>query len=297
MRITNSMLSNLVLQDISSSYGRMEGYQLQLSSGKKYQYPSDNPAAVNQSLNIKSSLKNIDQYLSNINNGVSWLNTADSALRDAADLLHTAKELAVKGANATYSQDELNSMATEVDQLLGSMLDTANTSYAGRYIFAGFKTTTQPFTKVAGSPDTVSYNGDQGSTNYEIDQGVNVTINIPGSTVFKGSTDVFQTLINLRDHLRAGNYAAVSGDASQVDNALNAITSALSTVGTTTNRLDLTKNNLEQGQVNLSQILSNVEDADMPNVLVKLKTEQTVYQAALMTGSMVIQKSLIDFLT
>jgi flagellar hook-associated protein 3 FlgL len=74
------------------------------------------------------------------------------------------------------------------------------------------------------------------------------------------------------------------------------ITGALTTVGATTNRLDLTKNKLDQDKVNLNEILSNVEDADMPGLVIKLKSEQNAYQAALMTGSMVLQTSLIDFL-
>ncbi|MBI4734438.1 MAG: hypothetical protein HY779_06505, partial [Rubrobacteridae bacterium] len=60
---------------------------------------------------------------------------------------------------------------------------------------------------------------------------------------------------------------------------------------------ETTKDRLEQSKLNLTELLSNVEEADMAEVIVKLRTEQTVYQAALMTGSSIMQKSLIDFLS
>ncbi|MDI6716289.1 MAG: flagellar hook-associated protein FlgL [Actinomycetota bacterium] len=293
MRITNSMLSNTILKNISASYERLEKYEAQLSSGKLFRRPSDNPITVKQAMDIRASLKDIDQYLGNIEDGISWLDTADTALRNASDLLHRAKELAVRGANATNSQDELQAIALEVDQLLENMISIGNTTFADRYVFAGHKTTMVPFTN-AGS--TVNYNGDSGSISYEIEKGITAQVNLPGDNVFKGTTDVFQVLIDLRDHLRAGNYSAVSQDTSRVDDALDAITNALTVIGARTNHLELTRDRQEQAKINLSEILSNIEDADLAEVIVKLKMEENVYQSALLTGSMAMQKSLIDFL-
>jgi len=297
MRITNSMLSSTILKNISSSYARLEKYEAQLSSGKLYRRPSDNPAAVNQALGLRASLKEIEQFVNNIDDGISWLDTADTALRNATDLLHRAKELSVRGANATNGQSELNALASEIDQILKTMVNIGNTNFAGRYIFAGHRTTTTPFSEAGGPPATsVTYNGDSGSINYEIEKGVNVSVNLPGNTIFQGTTDVFQTLIDLRDHLLAGDHNAVAQDTDRVDSALGAITDALMAVGTKTNRLELTRDRLTQSTIDISSILSNVEDADLPDIIVKLKMEENVYQAALLTGSTVMQKSLIDFL-
>lgn len=297
MRVTNSMLGNTILKNISASYARIERSQDQLSSGKLYRQPSDNPIAINQSLGIRVSLKETDQYLSNISDGLTWLNTADTALRNSTDLLQRAKELAVTGANSTNTQSELNAIATEVDQLISEMENIGNTNIAGRYIFGGNQTTAAPFSEVGGPPPTaINYNGDSGAINYEVEKGVNVSVNLSGDTVFKGSTDVFQTLITLRDDLRAGDYAAVSADTSTVDDALGMITDAMMVVGAKTNRLEMTQSRLEDDKLGLTKALSGVEDADISEVITKLKMDENVYQAALMAGSTAMQKSLIDFL-
>jgi flagellar hook-associated protein 3 FlgL len=43
--------------------------------------------------------------------------------------------------------------------------------------------------------------------------------------------------------------------------------------------------------------LSNVQDADMTQVMVNFSTQQAAYQAALRAGAQIIQPSLMDFLS
>jgi flagellar hook-associated protein 3 FlgL len=296
MRITNNMLQSTLINNIIGSYERMENYQWQESTGKAFKRPSDNPIGVNQSLNYKVSLKDLEQYTSNIEGALSWLDSADTALRDGVGLLQRAKTLAVSGANSTNGQSELNALADEVGQILENMIDVGNTQFAGRYIFGGFKTTGAPFETTDSPPSSVDYTGDEGSINYEIEKGVSVGVNQNGNEVFKSPTDVFGVLINLRDHLLAGDYNAVSQDTSGINDAMDMITSALMNVGAKTNRLETTQDRLEQSKLNLTELKSNVEEVDMAEVIVKLKTEETVYQAALATGASIMRKSLIDYL-
>lgn len=290
MRITNSMLSNTVLKNIIASYGRLEKYELQLSSGKKVSKPSDDPIALERSLNMHELMKELDQHISNTEDAISWLNASDTALRNAVDLMHRVKELAVRGANGLNSQNELNAIASEVDQILSQMVSLGNSTFGDRYIFSGHKTTSPPF------DDSGGYSGDSGDICYEIEKGVSIAINLPGDSVFKDSTDVYASLIDLRDHLRAGDYVSVSEDIRQVDDSLSAITDALVRIGVKTNRLEFTLDRHLQGKVNLTKVLDSVENVDIEEVIMKLKMEENVYQASLLSGSTIMRTSLIDFL-
>ena len=49
-------------------------------------------------------------------------------------------------------------------------------------------------------------------------------------------------------------------------------------------------------ELRLSTSLSNVENADLPKVIVDLQMQQTAYQASLAATSRVMQPSLLDFL-
>lgn len=302
VRITQGMLAHTVLRNISTAYDRIGKNEDRLSSGKLYNQPSDNPFAVSQGLNIRQIEKSIDQYLSNINDGTAWLETGNAALTAATDLLARAKELAVQGANGINTQNDLNVIAKEIDNIVSEMINVGNSTYDGRYVFGGNKTTAAPFTYVPAVigpplvPASVTYNGDSGNINYEIEKGVTVSINLPGDSVFKAPTDVFQVLIGLSDHLKAGDFASISADTSLIDNATNMLTDAQATLGSKLNRLEVTRERHEEDKLNLAKALSSIEDADMAEVLTKLKMDENVYQAALATGSMAIQKSLIDFL-
>jgi len=290
------MIEGSVLGNLNSSMERMSRYQNQLSTGKQFNLPSDDPIGVAQALSLKSVLRGIDQYKKNIGDALSWMDTSDSAMGDAVDALQSARETAVRGANDTYSQKDRDIMARDIEQLLDRLISVANTSFGGRYVFAGHRTTTEPFTPV-GSPITaVNYNGDIGSIEFEVQKGINVATNISGVDIFQGATDVFQTLINLRDHLLAGNTASIGADMGALDDAMEQIQNNRSIIGARINRLEATEGRLTERSLSLMKLLSEKEDVDMAEVIMSLKMEENVYRAALSSGSMVIQPSLLDFI-
>jgi flagellar hook-associated protein 3 FlgL len=62
-------------------------------------------------------------------------------------------------------------------------------------------------------------------------------------------------------------------------------------------RLTTATNRLTQTEQSTTQLLSNVQDADMTQVMVQFSTQQAAYQAALHAGAQIIQPSLMDFLS
>ncbi len=69
-----------------------------------------------------------------------------------------------------------------------------------------------------------------------------------------------------------------------------------SDIGGKTNRMELVLNRIGDDTINYTQLLSNAEDADMSEIIMKLKNAENVYQASLSTGARVIQPSLVDFI-
>ncbi len=72
-------------------------------------------------------------------------------------------------------------------------------------MFAGLATGSEPFTLNAGPPTTLTYNGDTGMMTREVEEGVTMSVNIPGSTGFPA---IIQSLIDLRDGLQNNDSAA-----------------------------------------------------------------------------------------
>jgi flagellar hook-associated protein 3 FlgL len=66
--------------------------------------------------------------------------------------------------------------------------------------------------------------------------------------------------------------------------------------GATSERLEAAASRLAQFEESTLNELSETEDADFAEVMVRLSTEQVAYEAALKSGANIVQPSLMDFL-
>jgi flagellar hook-associated protein 3 FlgL len=294
MRITSSMVSDTVVKNLQNNLGALEQLQSQLTSGKRLNRPSDDPPAVETALNYHATIAAGEQYLRNMDNSTAWLQATDSTLGSATDLLQRARELAVQGANDTLDTNQKGDIAAEVDQLLQQMVQLGNATLKGQRLFAGLKTDANPFTLNAGPPTTVSYGGDSGQMQREIDVGTTLAINMPGNTAF---APAFSALVSLRDNLRAGNSAAVRAtDLPGVDAALDTVLTTRATVGAKVNRLEAAQSRQQELQARITELLAKTEDTDYTAAISDFTQQQTVYQASLQTAAKTLQPSLMDYL-
>lgn len=77
---------------------------------------------------------------------------------------------------------------------------------------------------------------------------------------------------------------------------LNDVNEAVTTVGSRSSRLELIENRLEDQTTTFKTLQSENEDADATEVAVQLSSAQVSYEAALMSTSKMIQKTLLNYL-
>ena len=293
MRITHRMISDTTIRNMRNNLSKLEELHNSITTGKRLNRPSDDPAAVARTLTYTSDLATGEAFLRTMDSSLSWLGATDSALGDAGDLLQRARELAVQGANGSLTPDDMKRIGSEVDNLLKQMVVTGNASLRGQRLFAGEKIDVDPFPTNAGTPG-YTYAGDTGQMRREYDVNAYLTINTPGKATFDPS---FTALINLRDHLNAGNATAISSsDITAVDQALDTILSARAEVGAKTNRIEAAQGRQNLLQVNLEELRSKSEDTDFTEAVSKFSIQETVYKASLEIGGRAIQPSLLDYL-
>ena len=116
----------------------------QVSTGLLVNQPSDNPAASAKLVSSLAASANVDQYTSNINAVTSQLQTADSAISSVVTALTSAVSLGTQGATGTSSEADRQTIATQVQAVLGNVVSAANTSLQGSYVFGGSATTSAP---------------------------------------------------------------------------------------------------------------------------------------------------------
>ncbi len=298
MRITTKMIKMDSITSLQENMRRLSEIQEKLSAGKMIVRPSDDPVLTARSMDLTRSLNDIEQYQKNVEDNVSWLDYTDTALNNLTSVLQRARELAVKGANGTMPEDSLEAISAEVEQLMDHVVSIGNTTYGGRYIFAGFKTIgDKPFEQGE------AYRGDNGQMTREVSPGVNLAINVTGqeafidSGIFDGSNVGEGVLNDLKVALETGDQAAVGGAIlGKVDGALDKILALRAKMGARSHRMELTKGRWEEAKINTTQLLSGFQDVDVAEMVMKLKTEENVYQTALGAVARTIQPTLINFL-
>ncbi len=94
-----------------------------LSSGYRINRAADDAAGLAISEKMRRQIRGLSQASNNAQDGVSWCQIADGALDEVSNMLSRAKELAVKAANDTptdddrsYINEEMQKMASEIDR-------------------------------------------------------------------------------------------------------------------------------------------------------------------------------------
>lgn len=301
IRITNGMLINELKYNLNNNYTNMDKYQRQLATGRKINLPSDNPAGLVKSLRLRTNLVEGEQYLANINEGINFMETTDAALDNLTAIMQRIRELAVNAANGTNDDSARKAIADEIKELTDQITIVANTSYGSKYIFAGTNVTQQPCQEDS-DPDTFKWTGNNEALQLEIGVGVKLTINLTDSSMnnfFVGNgTDpgVIDFCRELVNDIEAGNLDAVNAALTTADKFIDNLLTARSTIGAKVNRLELQQSRLDSTQISYTSLLSQNEDADIAEVIMNLKMQESVYRASLAAGARIIQPSLVDFL-
>lgn len=291
MRITQGMLSNNMLNNLSNSYSKMGTYLEQLSTGKKINSPSDDPVIAMKGMNYRSQVIEVEQYTRNTNEVHTWMDSSDAALDKATQALQKMRELAVQASNDTYGPDERENIMEEAKQLKEHIIDIANTNINGKFIFNGTKTDSKPIT-VDSSGMTFDQNG--GPVMIEVSSGTKLQANVEGSEVFsKGLFDKIDTFINALD---TSNQAELDDSIGAIGEGIDNVINARANLGARMNRLELIEDRLSSQEINAKSMMSKNEDIDYEKVITKLIAQESVHRAALSAGSRIIQPTLLDFL-
>jgi len=302
MRITNNMLINNMMQNLSSNLLRTQKYLNQLATGKKISLPSDDPIVASKSLKLRTDVAEIEQYKRNTDDAINWMDITESTLNQMTELIHRAKELTNQAANGTNTSEEELKIREEIAGLKSQLISLANATYAGRYIFSGYKTD-KPLLNEDGTFNINVDNSEQ--IKFEIGIGDEININVPGSDLFNktktsaaaGSKSEFvDTFDKIISALEANDKDKLSSLLGDLDDDLNNLLRVRAGLGARMNRVELTAGRLEDDFINFTSLMSKNEDVDIAEAIMNLQNEQNVYVASLATGARVIQPSLIDFL-
>lgn len=304
MRISTSWAQQTAVNSILDQQSRLQQTQMQLSTGKKVLTPSDDPAAAARIIDLNQGIKQTEQYQSNINAARQRLDLESGVLQNATDILQRIKELGVQGLNDTNSPSDRVIIATEMESLNEHLLGLANTRNAnGEYLFSGFKSTTQPFSKNTVSGGYI-YAGDTNQRTIQIGETRQIADGDPGINVFGmptnslpaagSSANIFEAIGRFAADLRSNTPNSASLD--DISSALDKMLTVEASAGARLNALDHQEGVNADFVLNMKTVLSATEDLDYAEAISKYNLQTVSLQAAQQAFTQVKKLSLFNYL-
>lgn len=297
--VTNSETRQSLL-DLQRTNERLANNQQRISSGNRLVNPGDDPAAAASILDLGNSIQANSEYLKQITAASSYLSPAEDAVNAAVSANMRLQELATEAGGSNFTAADRASMLTEIDAIRTNLVSIANTQSQGKYLFAGTKTTTAPFTDAV-PPALPAYSGDQGSINVSVSPSQSVTTNIPGDQVFEnggpGSTsNFFQAIADLRDGITSNNTAQIQTASNNLTTVLGNLNQVLAELGGRQAGLTALTDTLSGFNVSLQSIQSTQQATDYPKAAVEYASDQTAQAATLSSMAKISKTNLFDYL-
>ena len=297
-RVNLETFISTTLANVQKSTANMSRLQEQISTGKKVNRASDDPAGARKILSLRSEDLRLDQYASNIQTATQSLDFSAAALQNTSDIVQRITELTMQGVSDSTDQNGRTIIANEINQLLETIMQSANAERLGRYTFAGTKTTTIPFVASRdsnGNISTVSYNGNRENVEYNVGPNTNTIVNLTGDEIFMQSR-VFDTIVNIRDNLADGSVTFARDELDNLDVASKNILNSIAKAGGISSTLELTGNRVADTKLSLQEVLASAESADIAELVLKLTEQQSIFEASLSSGSYIFKTSILNYI-
>lgn len=296
MRVDPFYVSNLAaaVDQSSSVEAKLTN---ELSSGLRVSSLEDDPVAAAQSELLNSAISKDDTYVQSATSETARMQVADTTLGDVVTQLTSAVSLAIQSNNGTINADNRSVIVGQLSGVRDAVVSLANTSYMGQYLFSGSKAV-QPFTLDSSTtPATVTYNGDAALQYVEAPGGQKIQVNLPGSSVFGGTTGALAVLNQLIADVSSGAGAtAVSNDTTALRNALSQVTGQRSVLGGALAMVQQTSTYAQTQVAQLTAQQGSLVAADPAKVATQLSSAETQHQALLSVMSAISKTDLFDYI-
>jgi flagellar hook-associated protein 3 FlgL len=292
VRITQRAVALTSLQGLNRNLDAVGKLQQQLTSGRLINAPSDSPTGTNKAMQTRAEQAAVAQQERNISDAKSWLEQGSSTLQGMLETVHTIRDRTLQGLNTgAMSEASRHALATEVKSLREGLLGLANTTVVGRPVFGGVTPGEKAY------DDTGAYVGLPGSgVVRRLSASETVRVDIVGPQAFGvDGSNLFDVVAAIGDDL-TDDPTALSGHLVDLDAVMQKMMTALADVGSRAARVEQAEAlNFERG-ITLDMQLSETENVDLPNTIMRLKMQEVGYEAALAATAKAISPTLLDYL-
>ncbi len=319
MRVSTMQMHNTMSGNIQQASGSVSKTMMQLSANKRILSPSDDVFASTQLMGLDDDLFQLEVWSSNIGSATTILSNQETALKDINNNMNRARDLVLSTGNGSMSQEDLNAVAVELEQVLETMADITNTqSSSGEYIFGGTRGNQASLEKVTRNitdehgdiiyesdgvtPKTeevwVSQSSDD-ARKLEISDSQKAELGVTSNDLYGGDAEFFNEMEDFIAALRSGDTSTIDQAIDQtiemIDKHQKNVNQAITTIGAEINTLEAAETTNADRQLVNKSMQSSLEDLDYAEATTRLSIEQTMLTAAQKSYSSTIQLSLFNY--
>ncbi len=316
MRISTQQLYGSGTGGIQRLQSELYTLQNQVNTGRRIVTPKDDPVGAAQALVVSQSQSVNALYIKNQQTATTKLSALDNTLDGVGTELKSIYENALAAGNGSYSDSERAAVASELSERLKNLISLANSQDGtGRYVFAGFQSTSAPFAQSANSSPYslsngyVNYTGDDGVQTLQVSASQTLGTSEPGSEVFMRIKDsagnvtgrsVFDAVQNMVNFLNTPGASASSATYTQalsdIDASLDNVLRVRASVGSKLSSLESITNMSADQKLQYDEQLSNLEDLDYASAISSVSQKKIQLEAAQATFSLTAKLSLFDYI-
>jgi flagellar hook-associated protein 3 FlgL len=274
--------------------------QLELTSGKKINSVSDSPDEIQELMQLHQQLDQAQQLNSNLTTVQTEVNTGESTLQSAVTLMEQAQSLTTQGQSGFDSASTRQEIAGQLGDVLTQMVNLANTTSNGRFIFSGDSDQTQPYSIDLTQANPISpYAGSASTREIQSPDGSTFPVALTAQDIFDSSNstaNVFQSINNARVALLNNNQAGIDSAITSLQSSNTYLNTQLAFYGQTQDRITSGQSYGASLVTQLQTQLSGVQDADLTQAITQMTQAQTDEQAALQSEAQIPRSSLFQYL-
>jgi flagellar hook-associated protein 3 FlgL len=278
----------------------------QLSSGLRVNQASDAPQSIQDIFQTRAELGQANQTVQDLTTIQGQVQVADNAVQNAIQLLNQAVSLGTEGASSNASLPTQQTLAAQIQGIEAQLVSLSRTEVGGVFVFGGDASGSPPYQVDTSSPTGVDrlITPQQSTLRVAGPTGVTFQVSMTAQDLFDQrdindnptTSNAFAALNSLTQALLSGNTTNIAQAVNAVQTASNYVNSQTTFYGTAENNITSALNLAQKFQTQDQTQLSSLEDANAATVAVEVTQATTALNAAMSAQAHKPTTSLFDFL-
>lgn len=306
MRVATRAYLSELQSNLARAQQNLQTLSKQLSSGKRLTRPSDDPLAIGEIIYAHADLARAVSRQRILQRGTRLTGLADVALDNIASALRRANDILLSSTQPGLTDAARAVYAEEIRSVRARILDQANVSAQGEYLFAGRNTRERPFDEAGG---VVTYAGTSEGVELMVAPQRPMEVTLPGDMLFnfedaggqravaEVDTDLFALLEELATYIEDGDDNRIQERMPDLQRLYEHCVQQRGVLGARTVRIEQATEAAKDAELHAREVLVEVEDVDIAEAIIRMQSLEVAYQAALAVTAKMAQLPTLFELT